>query len=68
MGRRATFFTFLGGEMHPTGLPEPLGPFLAPQRAIFCFAPLAPLLGGSPSGQVTLVQISTQPPPELLTE
>ena len=56
MGRRATVLSIWTGEIDATGLPEPLGVFLDKKCAFFFwFAPLAPLLEGSPSGQVALV-------------
>ena len=58
-GSPCNHFDFPGGEMHPTGLPEPLGQFPAPKtsnKTLFCPLPPGPMLGVSPSGQVTLVQ------------
>ena len=56
IGRRATVLRFAGMGEHPTGLRKPLGLFLDPKNGqFFFFAPLAPLLGVSPSGQFTLV-------------
>ena len=54
MGRHATVLSIRGGEIDPTGLPEPLGLLLDPKTGNFFF--FAPLLGVSPSGQFTLVQ------------
>ena len=56
IGRRATVLSIWTGEIDATGLPEPLGLFLDPKTTNKKkIAPLAPLLGGSPSGQVALV-------------
>ena len=63
MVHRAIVLNIRAGEIDPMGLPEPLGLFLDPKTANKeekiakkkkkC--PLDPLLGGSPSEQVTLV-------------
>ena len=57
MGRQATVLSIWTGDFDATGLPEPLGLFLDKKTGKKKNAPLAPLLGGSPSRQVTLVYL-----------
>ena len=52
MGRRAIILTYPGGEMHPTSLPEPLGPLLALKNGQRKDAPLGPLLGAALKGML----------------